>query len=54
MNLLVGGGAGFIESHMVKLLLSSQHNVLVFDNLSSGHRSSLMGGDLVEGYLSFL
>ena len=43
MNLLVVGGAGVIGSHMVKLLLSSQHNVLVFDNLSSGHRSSLVG-----------
>ena len=52
MKLLVVGGAGFIGSHMVKLLLSSQHNVLVFDNLSSGHRSSVVGGDFVEGDLA--
>ena len=52
MRLLVVGGAGFIGSHMVKLLLTAGHNVLVFDNLSSGHRSSLVGGDFVEGDLA--
>ncbi len=34
----VVGGAGFIGSHMVKMLLDSKYSVSTFDNLSSGHR----------------
>jgi len=36
MKFLVTGGAGYIGSHMVKFLLSKNHEVTVFDNLSSG------------------
>ena len=36
MKFLVTGGAGYIGSHMVKFLLSKNHDVTVFDNLSSG------------------
>jgi UDP-glucose 4-epimerase len=35
------GGAGFIGSHMVDLLLSSGYHVRVIDNLSSGRESNL-------------
>lgn len=38
---VVTGGAGFIGSHMVDLLLSSGYNVRVIDNLSGGHESNL-------------
>jgi len=37
MNILVTGGAGYIGSHFVKLLLQHNINVVVLDNLSRGH-----------------
>lgn len=36
MKILVSGGAGFIGSHINKLLLDSGHGVVVVDNLSHG------------------
>ncbi|MGO9361535.1 MAG: NAD-dependent epimerase/dehydratase family protein [Xanthobacteraceae bacterium] len=38
---IVTGGAGFIGSHMVDLLLESGFSVRVIDNLSGGHSSNL-------------
>lgn len=38
---IVTGGAGFIGSHMVDLLLESGFRVRVIDNLSGGHESNL-------------
>lgn len=38
---VVTGGAGFIGSHMVDLMLSSGYNVRVIDNLSGGRESNL-------------
>lgn len=42
MNILVTGGAGFIGSHMVKLLRQLKCNVIVIDDLSNGHRDALL------------
>lgn len=36
MKILVTGGAGFIGSHINKLLLDQGHEVVVYDNLSKG------------------
>lgn len=36
-NILVCGGAGYIGSHCVKMLLEKNYNVVVVDNLSTGH-----------------
>lgn len=41
MKLLVVGGAGYIGSHTVRQLLKAGHQVVVLDNLSSGHPEAL-------------
>ncbi len=41
MKTLVTGGAGFIGSNIVRLLLKEAHDVIVLDNLSSGYRQNL-------------
>src|SRR3989344_5336794 len=41
MNVLVTGGAGFIGSHVTKLLLENDHQVAVVDNLSRGKKESV-------------
>jgi UDP-glucose-4-epimerase GalE len=51
---LVTGGAGYIGSHAVKALARVGHHVVVYDNLSAGHRlaaESALGssGELIEG-----
>jgi UDP-glucose 4-epimerase len=48
-NILVIGGAGYIGSHMVKMLLDRQYTVTVLDNLSSGRRDVVPNSILVEG-----
>lgn len=52
MKILVVGGAGYIGSHMVKMLLESGHEVITLDNLSSGHADAVLGGAFVEGDLA--
>lgn len=49
MRVLVTGGAGYIGSHMVKMLLEQSVEVAIFDNFSTGHRDAVLGGTLVEG-----
>lgn len=44
MRVLVTGGAGFIGSHIVELLLQHGHEVAVVDNLSTGVESNLLSG----------
>lgn len=46
---LVVGGAGYIGSHMVKILRDSNESHVVFDNLENGHRTALQGSPFVEG-----
>ena len=49
MAILVTGGAGYIGSHCVAALLERGADVVVADNLSSGHRAALKGGRLYVG-----
>ncbi|MBI3899031.1 MAG: UDP-glucose 4-epimerase GalE [Gammaproteobacteria bacterium] len=49
MRVLVTGGAGYIGSHMVKMLLARGTDVVTFDNLSGGYRDAVVGGEFIEG-----
>jgi len=41
ITVLVLGGAGYIGSHVVRDLIDHHYNVVVYDNLSEGHRESV-------------
>lgn len=51
MNILVVGGAGYIGSHMCKLLAARGHQPVVLDNLSTGHREAVKWGPLEQACL---
>ena len=48
MNVLVTGGAGYIGSHVVRLLKERGDNVVVVDNMSSGITSRIENTPLIE------
>ncbi len=54
-KVLVTGGAGYIGSHTVKLLMEQGFSVIVLDNLSTGHAHAvscpLIVGDLADKHL---
>jgi len=52
MKVFVTGGAGYIGSHIVKLLGEAGHDILVFDNLSTGHEWAVLYGRLLKGDLA--
>jgi UDP-glucose-4-epimerase GalE len=47
--ILVVGGAGYIGSHTARALRRSGYEVIIYDNLSTGHRRLAQGFELVEG-----
>lgn len=51
MAILVTGGAGYIGSHTVCELLSKGEEVIILDNLQTGHKKAVVGGTLIEGDL---
>jgi len=51
MRVLVTGGAGYIGSHAARELARNGHSVLIYDNLSTGHRFLADGFEMVEAEL---
>lgn len=51
MKLLITGGAGYIGSHVVKALGAQKHELIIYDNLSTGHAKAVTYGELVVGDL---
>lgn len=54
MTILVTGGAGYIGSHVVKELGKNGFEIVVIDNLSTGHKEAITYGTLEVGDLSDL
>lgn len=50
-TILVTGGAGYVGSHACKILAQSGYKPITFDNLSTGFKSSVKWGPLIEGDL---
>lgn len=48
-TILVAGGAGYIGSHVCKLLSKKGYNVIVYDNLSHGYREFAKWGSFILG-----
>jgi UDP-glucose-4-epimerase GalE len=48
-TVLVTGGAGYIGSHTAKALRRTGHRVVIYDNLSAGHRGAALGAPVIEG-----
>ncbi len=50
-RILVIGGAGYIGSHIVRHLIDAKYNVVILDDLSTGHRRLVHGGEFFRGSL---
>lgn len=51
MRVLVTGGAGYIGAQTAKALAGAGHQVVVLDNLATGHREAVKWGPFIEGDL---
>ena len=49
MRILVIGGAGYVGSHTARAVRRAGHEVVIFDNLSTGYRRLAAGFELIEG-----
>ena len=48
-TVLVTGGAGYIGSHTAKALRQAGYAVVIYDDLSAGHRQAALGAPVIEG-----
>lgn len=51
-KILVTGGAGYIGSHTVRALRKAGFEVIIFDNLSTGHREAVKDFEFIKGDLA--
>ena len=49
MAVLVVGGAGYIGSHAAHVLRRKGYDVIIYDNLSTGHKALAEGFELIVG-----
>jgi UDP-glucose-4-epimerase GalE len=54
LAILVVGGAGYIGSHTARALRRSGYEVILYDNLATGHRRLAQGFELIEGDIADL
>jgi len=52
LAVLVVGGAGYIGSHAARVLQRRGYDVIIYDNLSTGHRELAEGFELIVGDIS--
>ena len=48
-RVIITGGAGYIGSHTCKHLHEKGYDILIYDNLSTGHADFLQWGDFIHG-----
>jgi len=46
---LVTGGAGYVGSHAAKALRQAGYHIVIYDNLSAGHRAAALGAPVIQG-----
>lgn len=54
MKIFITGGAGYIGSHVSLALGEAGHELLIYDNLSTGHTWAVRYGELIRGDLADL
>jgi UDP-glucose 4-epimerase len=52
MRILVAGGAGYIGSNMTAMLAAEEHQPIIYDNFSKGHKAAIAGCEFVKGDLA--
>jgi UDP-glucose 4-epimerase len=51
-RVLICGGAGYIGSNMTAMLAAAGYDMVVFDNLSKGHKSAIADTEFIKGDLA--